>query len=135
MEVQMAPSTRPRAAVLVVDDHPDILAALCETLEGEGFSADTAGSAEAALELLERRRYDALLVDLRMPGTDGFGLLAAIRERGLACPAILTTAAPTDVVRERARAAGAFAVHGKPFALDALVEDLRAAVRAATRRP
>jgi CheY-like chemotaxis protein len=116
--------------VLVVDDHPELRVALCETLRGEGIDADAAAGGARALELLAGRRYDALLVDVRMPGMDGFALLEEMRRRGIACPAVMTSVAGGDAVRRRAHEAGAVGFHEKPFVVDVLVADLRAAMAA-----
>ena len=73
------------AEVLLVDDDPDIRAMLAFTLDDYGFSVREAGDGAQALAALELRAPDLMVLDLMMPGIDGFGVLAAMRERGL-CP-------------------------------------------------
>ncbi len=64
------PGERPHV-VLVVDDEREVASLLADVLAEEGHEVDTADSAEAALDRLAARRYDAVLSDLRMPGLDG----------------------------------------------------------------
>lgn len=64
----------PGLTLLVVDDEPEVASLLADMLGADGHQVDTAGSGEAALERLARRRYDLVLSDLRMPGIDGPGL-------------------------------------------------------------
>jgi two-component system, chemotaxis family, sensor kinase CheA len=78
-------------------------------LESAGYEVDVALSAEEALETAHRKRYALFLVDVEMPGMDGFAFVEQIRSDPTLCeiPAILVTsrAAPDDL--ERGRAAGA----------------------------
>jgi DNA-binding response OmpR family regulator len=70
--------------VLLVDDDPDIRAMLAFTLDDYGFSVREAGDGAQAIAALELRAPDLMVLDLMMPGIDGFGVLSAMRERGLA---------------------------------------------------
>jgi len=72
------------ADVLVVDDDPDIRGLLAFTLEDEGHVVRVAGDGEAALEALADQPPDCMVLDLMMPGLDGFGVLRARRQQGLA---------------------------------------------------
>jgi DNA-binding response OmpR family regulator len=72
------------AEVLVVDDDPDIRGLLAFTLEDEGHVVRVAADGEAALELLADQPPDCMVLDLMMPGLDGFGVLRARRQQGLA---------------------------------------------------
>ena len=76
----MAP-TGERPWVLVVDDEIIIAQLIADVLEGEGYQIDTALHGVAALERLERRTYDVILSDLRMPELDGLGLFREIEHR------------------------------------------------------
>src|SRR4029077_20702220 len=75
---------QPVAEVLVVDDDPDIRGMLAFTLMDSGYDVRQASDGEAALAALAERAPDCLVLDLMMPGVDGFGVLRAKRLRGLA---------------------------------------------------
>ena len=70
-----------RPGVLVVDDESIIAQLIADVLGGEGYDVDTAPHGVAALERLERRTYDVVLSDLRMPELDGLGLFREIEQR------------------------------------------------------
>jgi len=63
------------ATILVVDDEENIRELYREELESEGYTVFTAESAEKALEILDREKIDVVILDLRMPGTDGLAAL------------------------------------------------------------
>jgi signal transduction histidine kinase/CheY-like chemotaxis protein len=67
------------ARILVVDDEPDVADLIREILARDGFDVVEVSSAEAALELLQRERFDMILTDLNMPGLGGRGLHDALR--------------------------------------------------------
>ncbi len=71
----------PRAQILVVDDEAIIAQLIADVLTGEGYDVDTAPHGLAALENLERRTYDLILSDLRMPELDGLGFYREIERR------------------------------------------------------
>ncbi|HZS34300.1 MAG TPA: PAS domain S-box protein [Methylomirabilota bacterium] len=71
----------PGGAVLVVDDEADVAAVLAEMLSGDGHQVDTVPNGRAAIERLERRRYDLVMSDLRMPELDGPGLYRMLESR------------------------------------------------------
>ena len=67
--------------ILVVDVDPAVRQALIDVLSLEGHEVDGAGDAESALLLLDQRRYDLVIADLRLPGLDGPQMLAALQAR------------------------------------------------------
>jgi CheY-like chemotaxis protein len=67
--------------ILVVDADSAVRQALIDVLSLEGHEVDGAGDAESALLILDQRRYDLVIADLRTPGLDGPRLLAALAER------------------------------------------------------
>ncbi|MCB9762634.1 MAG: response regulator [Alphaproteobacteria bacterium] len=77
--------------VLVVDDELEIVELLGEYLRARGLEVHVAADGEAALSLLEQRRVDAVITDLRMPGIDGLELLRHLRERGEPIAVLLMT--------------------------------------------
>src|SRR5436190_9970333 len=84
-----------RASVLLVDDEPDNLVALTAVLEPLDRELVQASSGEEALALLLKREFAAILLDVRMPGLDGFETAALIkqRQRTRHIPIIFVTAA------------------------------------------
>ncbi len=67
-----------RRRVLVVDDEPEVAQVICEMLSEQGYVPEACASASAALARLAAEPFDAILSDVKMPGTDGGGLLAAL---------------------------------------------------------
>src|ERR671914_304755 len=91
------PSTSPPPSVLVADDQPDVLEALRLLLKGEGFEVDTVASAAAVIAALERRDYDALLMDMNYArdttsGAEGLDLLQRLKELEPDLPVAVMTA-------------------------------------------
>src|SRR3712207_3932348 len=91
------PSTSPAPSVLVADDQPDVLEALRLLLKGEGFEVDAVTSAAGVLAALERRDYDALLMDMNYArdttsGQEGLDLLQRLKELGPDLPVAVMTA-------------------------------------------
>jgi DNA-binding NtrC family response regulator len=114
-------------AILVVDDHSMVRMAICDALSRVGFAVHGAESVAVALGLLDAYAFDAALVDVRMPISDGFDLVEAMVERGIPTPVVMTSAAPDPYSVRRCRELSVFAFHEKPFDLDRLFEDVRAA--------
>src|SRR5947209_16071880 len=79
--------------VLIVDDDAALLEALPEALRLRigGVTVDTADSAAAALERIAARDYDAIIIDIKMPGMDGLELLAEVRGRRPDTPTLMIT--------------------------------------------
>ena len=112
--------------VLVVEDEADILLGERIALEVAGYRVLTAASAEEALITLEREVPDLLVLDLRLPGMDGWGLLGRLKDMGL-LPGLAVIVASADASIEgesQAKALGCRAYLTKPFS----VEDLRRTV-------
>ena len=96
--------------VLVVDDDAAAREMVTTALEHCGAEVSVAASAEDARGTLSRTMYDVLLIDIAMPGEDGFALIRDIRARGLRQPAAALTAQAREVDHEQALLAG-FDVH------------------------
>ncbi|MGN6379287.1 MAG: response regulator transcription factor [Gaiellales bacterium] len=120
--------------VLVVDDHTDLRAALCDVLLEEGYAVREAEDGECALQEFSQRRFDAAIVDVRMPRLDGFGLLELMRERGIRYPVVLTSVVADACARSRGAELGVAAFHQKPFSLGELLTDLEQAIAAGRGR-
>ena len=94
---------------------------LRKTLEGSGYSVDEAADGSEALSALARRRYLAVLCDLKLPGADGFQVLRAAREADPTVPVIMMTAFGTIEDAVRAMKDGAFDFLAKPVDTDHLL--------------
>lgn len=98
-----------RNPILIVDDSLTTRMLEQSILESAGFTVEVAASAEEALERIGHTRYSLLLVDVEMPGMDGFGLITHIRADPRVCevPCILVTSCDSDEYKRRGELAGA----------------------------
>jgi len=122
--------------ILVVEDEVKMARAIRRGLEGEGYSAEVAGDGEDALHRAIESDYDAVLLDVMLPGMDGFALCQQLRRRGRWVPVLMLTA--RDAVEDRIRGldVGADDYLVKPFAFGELLARLRALIRrGAKERP
>ena len=115
----LAPSIR-GSHVLVVDDNATNLLVAKSYLDRMGLHVDTADGGQAAVEQAARVRYDAILMDLQMPGMDGFAATRAIRDSGSQVPIIALSAATMQKDQEASAAAGMNAHVSKPIDAKAL---------------
>jgi len=115
--------------ILVVDDEPGVRSALCAILRDEGFEVHTAESGEQALEALERESYDAVLLDVWLPGIDGLETLRRLRERNQDIEVVMISGHGTIDTAVRAAKSGAFDFVEKPLSLDRTLLVLRNALR------
>ena len=117
--------------VLIVDDDPALLQALPETLRLRmgGVTVDTADSGEAALDRIAARDYDAIVTDIKMPGTDGLTLLAEIRARRPDTPTLMITGHGEHALAIHALRGGAYDFIQKPIDRDYFVASLRRAIQ------
>ena len=114
--------------VLVVDDDPRLLRLVRVNLERAGFSVSTAGHGQAALDELAAQPPDAMVLDITMPGVDGFTLTQQVREISNV-PIIMLTAMSEQAQKVRGLEIGADDYMTKPFDPDELVARLRALLR------
>jgi two-component system, OmpR family, response regulator len=122
--------------VLVVEDDVRMAAAIRRGLRFEGLVVDIAADGEAALRTVRAVDYDAIVLDVMMPGLDGFETCERLRRDGVWAPVLMLTA--RDAVEDRVRGldGGADDYLTKPFSLAELTARLRALVRRGpTERP
>lgn len=102
-----------KKTILVVDDEPDLVEILADRLSLEGFSIETAGSGNQALKILETKKVDVIVSDVRMKDGSGPDMFKEMLAKGLKIPVIFVTAyadVENDQVMKSARA-----ILGKPF--------------------
>src|SRR6266508_2478525 len=114
--------------ILVVDDEPAIVRLVRTKLQADGYAVITADRGEKALEILEDERPDLVVLDLMMPGIDGFETLRRIRG-GSQVPVIMLTARAGDADRLKGFQGGADDYLTKPFNPDELAARVAAVLR------
>ncbi|EEI17924.1 response regulator transcription factor [Corynebacterium lipophiloflavum] len=115
--------------VLVVDDEPNIVELLTVSLRFQGFEVESVNSGSEALKVAREFRPDAYILDVMMPGMDGFELLSKLRADGLDGPVLFLTA--KDAVEDRIHGLtiGADDYVTKPFSLEEVITRLRVILR------
>jgi DNA-binding response OmpR family regulator len=119
------------AHILVVEDNEDLAFGLSRSLEGEGHTVDVAPDGPAGARLAAERRPALVLLDLMLPGMDGFRTLEAIRRAGLTMPVIVLTARGAEVDKVHGLRLGADDYVTKPFGLSELLARVAAQLRRA----
>jgi two-component system, LuxR family, response regulator FixJ len=112
--------------VIVVDDDPAVCNSLKFSLELEGFAVRTFRNGAELLKDGDLHDCQCFVIDQRMPGISGMDLIATLRERKVATPAILIISQPSDALSVRA-AKAAIPIVEKPFLNNMLVERIREA--------
>jgi two-component system OmpR family response regulator len=114
--------------ILVVEDEPRLLRNLAKALREEGYAVDTAETGDDGLFKAETYDYDAIVLDVMLPGLDGWEVLDRLRKQKRTSVLMLTARdAPKDRVRGLDTGADDYLV--KPFDLDELLARLRALIR------
>ena len=114
--------------ILVVEDEPDLLKGLTRSLREEGYAVDTADDGEDGLFKAESVGYDAIVLDVMLPGLDGWEVLRRLRT-SRKTPVLLLTARDRTPDRVRGLDLGADDYLVKPFDLPELLARLRALIR------
>ena len=115
--------------VLVVDDEPNIVELLTVSLKFQGFEVEAAESGQEALKMARELKPDAYILDVMMPGMDGFELLAKLRSEGLDAPVLFLTAKDGVEDRIHGLTIGADDYVTKPFSLEEVITRLRVILR------
>ena len=115
--------------ILVVEDEQKVANALREGLQGERYDVVVERTGEGAFFRITTEPFDAILLDLTLPGRDGLEILKAMRERGLETPVLVLTARDTLQDRVVGLDTGADDYLVKPFAFTELLARIRALVR------
>jgi len=123
----------PASTLLIVDDEEAISWALRKAFERQGHKVGVAASAEAAFELAQKLRPDAIILDVRLPGMDGLSALGRLREITRNAPVIVITAHGNLSTAVRAVEGGAFDYLAKPFDLSQALDAVARALTSRTR--
>ena len=115
--------------ILVVEDEQKVANALREGLEGERYDVVVERTGEGAFFRVTTEPFDAVLLDLTLPGRDGLAILTAMRDRGIKAPVLVLTARDTLQDRVVGLDSGADDYMVKPFAFAELIARIRALVR------
>lgn len=116
-------------SILVVDDEPPIRRFLHTSLTSQGHRMLEAEDGATALGMLRRNAVDVLVLDLGLPGMDGFEVIRQLRESGSALPIIVLSSRADEAGKIKALDMGADDYVTKPFGVDELLARIRAAVR------
>jgi two-component system, OmpR family, response regulator len=117
--------------LLVVEDEPRLAGHLAEALRAAGYAVDVAGDGARADDLARSEGYDAVILDLGLPGVDGLTLLAGWRGAGLAMPVLVLTARDSWHEKVQGIDGGADDYLGKPFRIEEVLARVRALIRRA----
>ena len=109
--------------ILIVDDEPGFRAMVRGALKLAGYHVREAVTGEEALDFLEAERPDALLLDIRLPGIDGWEVLERLKEKRGGLPVILLSANDSAASFERAQANDCLTMQ-KPFSVRELIATL-----------
>jgi two-component system, OmpR family, response regulator len=118
-------------SIVVVEDDAELRDLVVRALREEGIAAEGLGTARALVQRLERRRADALVIDIGLPDADGRDLCQALRARGIDAPVLFLTARDAVPDRLAGFAAGGDDYLTKPFAVAELAARLHALLRRA----
>lgn len=121
--------------ILIAEDEVKVATHMRKGLVEAGYAVDVAVDGSEALWLAESNPYDALVLDVMMPGTDGISVVRQLRRNGVRAPVILVTARHDVEDRIRGLDAGADDYLAKPFSMSELLARLRALLRRQRAEP
>lgn len=121
--------------VLVVEDEAKLSRQLAGALREAGYAVDTTGNGDEAELLGQTEQYDAVLLDLGLPGIDGLTILRRWREAGMTMPVLILTARASWFEKVQGIDGGADDYVTKPFRMEEVLARLRALIRRSSRQP
>ena len=116
--------------ILIVEDEPSIILALDDDLRREGYETKVVSDGDAAVRIATAERFDLIVLDVMLPGRDGFDVCRDVRRAGVETPIILLTAKTQEAEKVMGLEAGADDYVTKPYS----ARELRARVKAHLRR-
>ncbi len=125
----------PRQRILTIEDDPAIRRGIVDALQFAGYQTLEAGEGEAGLEMASKSHFDLLLLDLVLPGRDGFEILREVRRGRPTMPVIILTARGEEADRVRGLHDGADDYVVKPFSVKELLARVEAVLRRSAERP
>ncbi|MBC7679469.1 MAG: response regulator transcription factor [Pseudorhodobacter sp.] len=123
------------ARLLVVDDEPNIVELLSASLRFAGFEVATAPGGLEAIEVARSFRPDLLVMDVMMPGLDGFGVVRRLRSEGVRTPVVFLTAKDSTEDKVTGLTLGGDDYVTKPFSLEEVVARIRTVLRRVSTSP
>jgi two-component system alkaline phosphatase synthesis response regulator PhoP len=121
--------------LLLVEDEPGLVRTLTDRLTAEGYVVETVGNAETALQSIIRGSFDAILLDVMLPGGSGFDVCRTVRQQGIQTPILILTARGELVDRVVGLKLGADDYLVKPFDMAELLARIEALLRRRSRPP
>lgn len=118
-----------RPKILLIEDEPGVRLAVKDELEFEGFDVDVAADGESGLAAILRSPPNLVVLDVMLPGRNGFQICQTVRDKGLRTPIILITARGQEADKVRGLELGADDYVTKPLSLAELVARVRAVLR------
>lgn len=118
----------PKTTIMFVDDEASVRRAFARQMHRSGYDVDLAEDAEEALELARSRDYPLVVTDLRMPGTDGIGLIEQMQELSPGTTYVVVTGAPEMLPDARVVDAPIAEVIEKPWDRERLVQAISSAL-------
>lgn len=115
--------------ILVIEDEPGIRLALKDELQFEGFDVDLAEDGASGLAAIARFQPELIVLDLMLPGRNGYQICQEVRQRNIQTPIIMLTARHEEIDKVRGLGLGADDYVTKPFSLAELVARIRAVLR------
>lgn len=128
-----APEPQVQVRILIVEDCEDLREMMALRLRRRGFAASTAEDVASAVAEIEKGAPDVILLDIGLPGADGYVLLDHLRAKDLGVPVIVMTGYSPLVHEPKSRAAGALALMQKPLDFGCLLAVIGEAVAARAR--
>lgn len=120
---------QPEARLLVVDDEPNIVELLAASLRFVGFEVVTARNGTEALRAAAEHQPDLLVLDVMMPGVDGFEVVRRLRQEGSTAPVVFLTAKDSTEDKVTGLTLGGDDFVTKPFSLEEVIARIRAVLR------
>jgi len=121
--------TAPALKVLIVDDEPPIRRFLRTSLGAQNYQVTDAETGQEALDLVTREKFDLVVLDLGLPGMDGFDVIVKLREAGSDVPIVVLSSRSDEAGKVKALDLGADDYVTKPFGVEELLARIRAALR------
>src|SRR4051812_20475943 len=115
--------------ILVAEDHPSLARSIADGLRDEGYAVDLTFDGNEAMHMASSNPYDAIVLDVMLPGRDGFQIIQALRQRQVKTPILCLTARDGVTDRVKGLDLGADDYLVKPFAWEELLARVRAMVR------